>query len=73
MNKFPEARDLIWDESIKLTRLTLEHAAGWIDKELGKGFSKQHPELLASFISATMTGYAGAVIAAAIEKSGGGE
>jgi hypothetical protein len=71
MKKFAEAHDVIWSESIKLTRDSMQHAAGWIDAEFGKGYAKKHPEFLATFISATMTAYSGSVIAAAIQDSRG--
>jgi hypothetical protein len=73
MKKFPEAHDLICEESIHLTRDSLDTAIRWIDKSFGKDYAKQHPELLASFISATMTAYAGSLIAAAIQDSRGTE
>jgi hypothetical protein len=73
MKKFDEAHDVIWEEAIKLTRDSLQHAPAWIDAELGKGYAKKHPEFLASFISAAMTAYAGSLIAAAIQDSPGGK
>ena len=69
MNKFAEAHDVIWDECIHLTQNTLNQGDGWIDDAFGKGYAKQHPELLAAYLSATMLGYAGSVIAAAIQDS----
>ncbi len=71
MNKSPKTRDLIWDESIQLTRDSLQHAVGWIDADLGQGYAKKHPQILAAFISATMNAYAGSVIADAIQNSSG--
>ena len=73
MKKFAEARDAIHAGVLELTDDTLEHAIGWIDGKLGKDYAKGHPELLASIISATMTGYAGSVIAAAVQDSRGRE
>ena len=73
MNKFADAHDVIWDECIHLTQGTLNQRAGWIDHTFGKDYAKQHPELLAAYLSATMLGYAGSVIAAAIQDSRLGE
>jgi hypothetical protein len=69
MKKFAEAHDAIWDEAAMLTRDTMQHAAGWIDDQFGKGYAKRHPEFLASFLAAAMNAYSGSVIAAAIQDS----
>ena len=73
MNKFAEAHDLIWDECVHHTQSTLEQGASWIKHTFGEDYAKQHPELLAAYLSATMLGYAGSVIAAAIQDSRTGE
>ena len=73
MKEFPEARDLIWDGCVHFTQDTLNQGAGWIDHTFGKDYAKQHPELLAAYLSATMLGYAGSIIAAAIQDSRLGE
>ena len=73
MKKFAESRDAIHAGVLELTHDTLEHAIGWIDGKFGKDYAKGHPELLASFVSAAMIGYAGSVIAAAIQDSRGRE
>lgn len=69
MKKFSQERSAIWNEAVLCAKDTMEHAKGWIDQEFGKGYAKKHPEVVAAFISATMTAYAGSVIAAAIQES----
>ena len=69
MKKLSKARDVIWNDAAILTKDSMEQAKGWIDQEFGKGYCEKHPELLAAFISATMTAYSGSVIASAIQES----
>lgn len=69
MTKLPEARDLIWDEVIKVTWVTIDHHKGALDSEFGQGFCKEHPEVLLSVVQATMTAWGNALIAAAIQDS----
>lgn len=69
MKKFPEARDLIWDEVIKTTWMTIDHHKSALDSEFGRDFCKKNSEVLSSVVQATMTAWGNALIAASIQDS----
>ncbi len=71
MEKLSNSTDELWDSAVMKTQDSCVHLRCFLDaeKQFGKGFCKNHPEVLASLVQASMTAYAASLIAAVLQES----